>query len=40
MDGKTQIDIMGIQETHIGGNTKEKRNKYTWFFNGNETEER
>ena len=38
--GKADIEILGIQETHISKNTKEKRKRYTWFFNGNDRIER
>ena len=33
---KEKVDILGIQETHVGKNNRSKREKYTWYMNGNE----
>ena len=33
---KESIDITILQETHTGGNSKEKRKDYTWYLNGTE----
>ena len=35
-----QIDILFGQETHVALNSKEKRNIYTWYLNGNEKGDR
>ena len=34
------IAILGAQETHTDKNNKEKRQKYTWYLNGNEKGDR
>ena len=31
---KNEIDVLTIQETRIGSNTREIRKKYTWYFSG------
>ena len=35
--GKKHIDILCLQETHQGENTKEIRKHYSWFFSGGTT---
>ena len=37
---KNNIDILGAQETHISHNSKERRQDFTWYINGNEEGER
>ena len=31
------VHILAIHETHMGLNTRESRNQYTWYFSGEES---